>query len=249
MSGHSKWAGIKHKKGIIDAKRGKLWTKIVREITIAAKLGGGDPSGNPRLRKALEDAKAANMPLENSKRAVQKGTGELPGVEYIELTFEGYGAGGVAVFCDASTDNRNRTANEVRQIYEKYGGSMGQPGTVAFLFERKSYFTVNKEAMTEDALMDIVLEVGAEDLKSEDDVFEIVADPAAFDEVKKGLQEKGVATEIAEITMIPKTMVACDQPTAEKVLKLIEALEDYDDIAKVFANCDIPEEILASLGA
>jgi len=247
MSGHSKWAGIKHKKAIIDAKRGKVWTKVVREITIAAKIGGGDPSGNPRLRKALEDAKAANMPAENSKRAVQKGTGELPGVDYVELTFEGYGAGGVALFCEASTDNRNRTANEVRQIYENNGGSMGQPGTVAFLFERKAFFTVKKDATTEDALMDIVIEIGAEDLKVEDDVFEIFAEPNAFDTVRKGLEAKGIATEMAEITMIPKTTVACDKAVAIKVLKLIDALEDYDDIAKVYANFDISEEIFASL--
>ncbi len=249
MSGHSKWAGIKHKKGILDAKRGKLWTKIVREITIAAKLGGGDPSGNPRLRKALEDAKAANMPLENSKRAVQKGTGELPGAEYVELQFEGFGAGGVAIFCDASTDNRNRTANEVRQIYERHGGSMGTPGTVAFLFERKAFFTVEKASTTEDALMEIVLEIGGEDLKAEGEVFEIFADPSSYDTVKKGLEAKGLKTEISEITMLPKTTVACDAKTAEKVLNLIDALEDYDDIAKVYANCDIPEEILASLDA
>lgn len=249
MSGHSKWAGIKHKKAANDAKRGKIWTKIVREITLAAKIGGGDPGGNPRLRKAIDDAKAANMPADNIKRAIQKGTGELPGAEYVELTFEGYGAGGVAVYCEGSTDNRNRTTNEIRKIYENNGGNMGQPGSVAFLFDRKAYFTVKKGASTEDALMDLVLELGGEDLKTEDEVFEIIGAPENFDSLKDGLAAKGVATETAEISMIPKTTVACDKSAAEKNLKLIEELEDHDDISQVFANFDIPEEILASLDA
>ncbi|OIO09970.1 MAG: transcriptional regulator [Elusimicrobia bacterium CG1_02_63_36] len=249
MSGHSKWAGIKHKKAANDAKRGKIWTKIVREITLAAKISGGDPGGNPRLRKAIDDAKASNMPADNIKRAVQKGTGELPGAEYVELTFEGYGPGGVAVYCEGSTDNRNRTTNEIRKIYENNGGNMGQPGAVAFLFDRKAYFTVKKGAITEDALMDLLLELGGEDLKTEDDIFEVLGAPESFDALKDGLQAKGIATETAEISMLPKTTVACDKQTAEKNLKLIEELEDHDDISKVFANFDIPEEILASLDA
>ena len=249
MSGHSKWAGIKHKKAANDAKRGKIWTKIVREITLAAKISGGDPGGNPRLRKAIDDAKASNMPADNIKRAVQKGTGELPGAEYVELTFEGYGPGGVAVYCEGSTDNRNRTTNEIRKIYENNGGNMGQPGAVAFLFDRKAYFTVKKGAITEDALMDLLLELGGEDLKTEDDIFEVLGAPESFDALKDGLQAKGIATETAEISMLPKTTVACDKQTAEKNLKLIEELEDHDDISKVFANFDIPEEIIASLDA
>ena len=249
MSGHSKWAGIKHKKAANDAKRGKIWTKIVREITLAAKISGGDPGGNPRLRKAIDDAKASNMPADNIKRAVQKGTGELPGAEYVELTFEGYGPGGVAVYCEGSTDNRNRTTNEIRKIYENNGGNMGQPGAVAFLFDRKAYFTVKKGAITEDALMDLLLELGGEDLKTEDDIFEVLGAPESFDALKDGLQAKGIATETAEISMLPKTTVACDKQTAEKNLQLIEELEDHDDISKVFANFDIPEEILASLDA
>jgi YebC/PmpR family DNA-binding regulatory protein len=250
MSGHSKWAGIKHKKAANDAKRGKLWTKIVREITIAAKISGGDPSANPRLRKAIDDAKGANMPADNIKRAIQKGTGELPGAEYVELTFEGYGAGGVAVYCEGSTDNRNRTTNEVRKIYENNGGNMGQPGAVAFLFDRKAYFTVKKNATSEDALMDLVLELGAEDLKSDDEgVFEVIAPPESFDAIKDGLKGKEIAPETAEISMLPKTTVSCDKKTAEKNLKLIEELEDHDDVSKVFANFDIPEEILATLEA
>lgn len=248
MSGHSKWAGIKHKKAIIDKKKGKVWTKVVREITIAAKMGGGDPDTNPRLRRAIDDGRAANMPAENVKRAIQKGTGELPGSTFEELTFEGFGPGGVAIYCEGSTDSRNRTTNEVRHIYEKNGGNMGTAGSVSFLFERKGYITVKKTAISEDALMACVLELGAEDMKAEDaDLFEVFTDPADFDKVSAGLKEKNIDCESAEITMLPKTTVAVDKEKAGQLLKLIELLEDYDDIAHVYANFDIPDEILASL--
>lgn len=249
MSGHSKWAGIKHKKAIIDKKRGKLWTKVVREIQIAAKIGGGKLDANPRLRKAIDDAKAANMPQDNIVRAIQRGTGELPGVVYEEVTFEGYAAAGVAVFCDGTTDNRNRSTNEVRKVFEKYGGNMSAPGAVAFLFERKGYITVKKSAMEEDKLMELVLELGAEDLKSEEqDVFEVITEPYGWEKVRDALKKKGVALESAEVTMLPKTTVKVEGGKAAKVLELIEALEEYDDITAVYANFDIPDEVLATLG-
>lgn len=247
MSGHSRWAGIKHRKAAQDSKKGKLWTKIVREITIAAKIGGGNPDNNPRLRKAIDDANAANMPADNVKRAVQKGTGELPGAVYEELTFEGYGPGGVAVYCEGSTDNRNRTTNEVRKIYENNGGNMGQAGCVSYLFERRGFLSAPKSAMAEDAFLELVLELGADDLKTEGSAYEVYSSPESFEAVRDGLKAKGVAVEGAEITMVPKTTVPLDGEKAEKVLKLIEALEEHDDVSHVYANFDIPEEVLASL--
>lgn len=247
MGGHSHWAGIKHKKAINDAKKGKVWTKIVREITIAAKIGGGSVDTNARLRKALDDARAANMPAENMKRAIQKGTGELPGAMYEELTFEGYAPGGVAVFCEGSTDNRNRTTNEVRKIFENHGGKMGSAGSVAFMFERKGFLIVKRSAVPEDKLMDLVLELGAEDLKSEGDDYEITTPPPAFEAVRDGLKAKGIPFDSAEITMLPKTTVAVGEADAPKVLSMIEELEDYDDVSHVYANFDIPDSILATL--
>jgi YebC/PmpR family DNA-binding regulatory protein len=247
MGGHSHWAGIKHKKAIVDAKRGKVWTKIVREITIAAKIGGGDLGGNPRLRKAVDDAKAANMPADNIKRAIQKGTGEIPGVVYEELTFEGYGAGGVAVYCEGSTDNRNRTTNEVRKIYENNGGKMGNPGSVAFLFEKKGFISVKRSAMGEDELLGLALDLGAEDVKTGADAYDIYTAPEAFEAVRDGLKAKKVEPEAAEVTMIPKTQVAVSEADAPKILGLIEALEDHDDVSKVYANFDIPDKVLAAL--
>ncbi|MFH1724146.1 MAG: YebC/PmpR family DNA-binding transcriptional regulator [Elusimicrobiota bacterium] len=248
MSGHSKWASIKHKKAVVDAKKGKVWTKLVREITIAAKLGGGNPDNNPRLRKAIDDGRASNMPADNVKRAIQKGTGELPGALYEELTFEGYAPGGVAVYCEGSTDNRNRTTNQVRKIYEDNGGNMGSTGCVSFLFERKGYLRVKKERTSEEALMDMVLELGADDLKADSaDDFEVLTAPESFEKVRDGLKEKGIPFESAEITMMPKTTVVLDEAKAAKNLKLIEALEEHDDISHVYANFDIPDEIFAAL--
>ncbi len=248
MGGHSHWAGIKHKKAANDAKKGKVWTKIVREISIAAKTGGGDPGGNPRLRQAIDDARAANMPADNVKRAIQKGTGELPGAVYEELTYEGYGPGGVAVFAEGSTDNRNRTTNEVRKIFENNGGNMGQAGCVAFLFEKKGYIEVPKSKISEDDLLALTLDLGAEDIRSEgSEVFEVITPPQDFQAVLDALKAKGAAGETAELTMLPKTQVAVGAEAAAKIIGLIEALEDHDDVSKVYANFDIPEKVLASL--
>ncbi|HBL19121.1 MAG: transcriptional regulator [Elusimicrobia bacterium GWA2_69_24] len=247
MSGHSKWATIKHKKAAQDSKRGKIWTKLVREIAIAAKMGGGNPDSNPRLRKAVDDAKSENMPLENVKRAIQRGTGELPGAVYEDLTFEGYGPGGVAVFCEGNTDNRNRTTNQVRKIYEDFGGNMGSTGCVAFLFERKGFITVKQGTVTEESLMDLVLELGAEDLKAGGSDFEIVTPPLDMEKVRDALKAKGIAVDAATVTMIPKTTIPVDAAAAGRVLKLVDALDEHDDVAHVYANFDIPDEVMATL--
>lgn len=248
MGGHSHWAGIKHKKALVDAKRGKVWTRIVREITIAARLGGGNPDGNPRLRKAIDDAKAANMPAENVKRAVQKGTGEIPGAQYEELAYEGYGPAGVAVFAEATTDNKNRTTSEVRRIFDSHGGNLGSAGCVAWMFQPKGYLSVRKASADEDSLMSLALDSGAEDFKGEAaDCFEIVTAAADFDKVKAALQAKGVPLESAELTMMPSTRVAVAGPEAQKLLQLMEELEAHDDIKNVYANFDIPDAVLARL--
>jgi YebC/PmpR family DNA-binding regulatory protein len=247
MGGHSHWAGIKHKKAIIDAKKGKIWTKLVREITIAAKLGGGNPEGNPRLRKVLGDARAANMPAENIKRAIQKGTGELPGTSYEELTFEGYGPGSVAVYCEGSSDNKNRTTSEIRKIFENHGGSLGSAGCVAYLFEKNGYLVVKKSTIAEDDLLAISLELGAEDFKTQEQDYEIITSPQNFETVRDGLKAKGVPLESADLTMMPKTEVSVGEELAPKILALLSELEDHDDIAHVYANFDIPDKILASL--
>ncbi|MBI5200098.1 MAG: YebC/PmpR family DNA-binding transcriptional regulator [Elusimicrobia bacterium] len=245
MGGHSHWAGIKHKKAITDSKRGKVWTKIVREITIAARMGGGDAGGNPRLRKAIDDAKAANMPAENVKRAIQKGTGEIPGVTYEELTLEGYGPGGIAIFCEATSDKANRTTNEVRKIYENNGGNMGSAGAVGWMFQRKGQIFIEKGATDEDTLMGVALEAGAEDIKTEDSGFEVITAPADFEKVKSAIEAKKIAMESAELTMLPSNTVKIDGPDAQKVLKLIDELEAHDDIKNVYANFDMPDSVLA----
>lgn len=238
MGGHSHWAGIKHKKAITDAKRGKVWTKIVREITMAAKLGGGDPDGNPRLRRAIDDAKAANMPAENVKRAVQKGTGELPGAVYEELTYEGYAPGGVAVLVQVTTDNRNRTGGEIGLIFSKHGGNKGEAGCVAWMFKPKGLITIKKEDVKdEDALLGLALDLGAEDvLTDSDEAVEIYTAPADLDKVKDGLIKQKYAGACGELTMRPENMVPVDETNAPKVVKLIEALEENDDVMKVYAN-------------
>src|SRR5262249_38811114 len=211
MSGHSKWATIKHKKGALDAKRGRLFTKLIKEITMAARLGGGgDPGGNPRLRKAVDEAKAVNMPADNIKRAIQRGTGELPGVSYEEVTFEGYGPGGVAVLIEAMTDNKNRTLPEIRTIFSKHGGNLGESGSVRFLFQKKGYITIEKEKASEDAVMEAAIEAGAEDVASTDQFHEIVSDPETFTDVKSRLEAKGLPLSVAEINMIPTTEVSLD---------------------------------------
>lgn len=247
MGGHSHWAGIKHKKALVDAKRGKVWTRIVREITIAARMGGGDINGNPRLRQAVDDAKTSNMPAENVKRAIQKGTGEIPGVMYEELTIEGFATCSVAVFCEATSDNRNRTTNEVRKIFENNGGKMGSAGAVRRLFQPKGYIAVPKSAVDEETLMTLALDSGAEDFKSEEgDDYEIITAPADFEKVRAALADKKIVPDDAELTLLPTTTVKVDDPIdAQKVLRTIDELEGHEDIKTVYANFDIPDSVLA----
>jgi YebC/PmpR family DNA-binding regulatory protein len=241
MSGHSKWSTIKHKKGAADAKRGRLFTKLIREITMAAKQGGGAPESNPRLRKAIDDAKAVNMPADNIKRAVQRGTGELPGVSYEEITFEGYGPGGTAVLIEALTDNKNRTLPEIRTIFSKHGGNLGESGSVRFLFQKKGYITIEKDKASEDAVMEAAIEAGADDVQTTDQYHEIQTSPESFEEVKKQLEAKRLPLAVAEISMIPTTEVALDARKADQMVKLMEAIEDHDDVQNVWANFDFAE--------
>ena len=241
MSGHSKWSTIKHKKGAADAKRGRLFTKLIREITMSARLGGGSPESNPRLRKAIDDAKAVNMPAENIKRAIQRGTGELPGVSYEEVTFEGYGPGGVAILIEAMTDNKNRTLPEIRTIFAKHGGNLGESGSVKFLFQKKGYIAIEKDRVTEDAAMEAAIEAGAEDVSFTDLHHEILTSPEMFPHVKAALEQKGLPIAVAEVSMIPTTEVALDARKAEQTMKLVEALEDHDDVQNVWANFDYEE--------
>ncbi len=247
MSGHSKWSSIKHKKGIADARRGKIFTKLIREITVAAKLGGGDPSGNPRLRAAIAAAKAENMPKENIERAIKKGTGELEGAAYEEANYEGYGPGGVAVLVDCLTDNRNRTVAEIKHLFERHGGSLGEPGCVAWLFEKKGLISVEKDKVDEEKLLDLALEAGAEDVQEEETQFEVITDPGDFETVKKGLEEAEIPYTVAEITMIPKNTVKLDGKKAQQMLSLMQALEDNDDVSHVYANFDIPDDVLEAM--
>lgn len=237
MSGHSKWANIKRKKGANDAIRGKITTKIGREITIAVRMGGGDPTGNMRLKLALSKAKANNIPKDNINRAIQKGLGATEGSNYEELMYEGYGPGGTAVMLDILTDNRNRTAADVRHLFSKYGGNLGQDGCVSWMFKQKAVFLVEKEVFgDEDELMEIVLDAGAEDMKAEDEIFEITAEPNAFDAIEQVLAEKGIETASAEVTMVPDTTVGLAGKDAEKMQTLIDALEDNDDVQNVYTN-------------
>jgi YebC/PmpR family DNA-binding regulatory protein len=244
MSGHSKWATTKHKKAATDAKRSNMFTKLAKEITVAAKLGGGDPNGNPRLRTAIAKAKGVSLPAENIKRAIQKGTGELPGVAYEEIIYEGYGPGGVAVICEVMTDNRNRTVSEIRNIFSKAGGNMGDTGCVSWMFHKKGYFVVNRAKVGEDKLMTLALDAGAEDMQTEDDNFVITTPPNDFEKVRKALEDAGVVPDVAEVTMVPQTYVKLDGKEAQQMLRLVEALEDNDDVQNVYANFDIPEEIM-----
>lgn len=247
MAGHSKWAQIKHKKAATDAKRGKIFTKIVKEISVAAKLGGGDPEGNPRLRSAIEKAKEVNMPSENIKRAIMKGTGELPGTTYEEVIYEGYGPGGVALLIEALTDNKNRTVSEIRHILSKNGGNLGEAGCVAWMFEKKGYILVEKTIIDEDTLMSIVLDAGADDMKNDpsEDNYEIITSPENLNAVKEAIEAQNIPISLSEITMLPKTYVTIEGSTADQMVKLIDALEDNDDVQNVYANFDIPEEAMA----
>ncbi len=242
MSGHSKWHTIKHKKGATDAKRGKIFTKMIKEITVAARTGGsGDVDSNARLRKAVTDAKAANMPNDTIDRAVKRGSGQDEGVAYDEITYEGYGIGGVAVLVETMTDNRNRIVAEIRHIFSKNGGNMGEAGSVAWMFDKKGYFVVEKAGKSEDELFDIVIEAGADDLQDEGDVFEIFTAPDAFEAVTDALKAAGVETQAAEISMIPQNYIALAGDDARKMMKLYDALDDNDDVQKVYANFDIDE--------
>jgi YebC/PmpR family DNA-binding regulatory protein len=247
MSGHNKWSTIKHKKGAADAKRGKIFTKIMREITAAAKSGGGDTTANPRLRTAVQAARAANMPSDNVDRAIARGTGETEGVTYEEVTYEGYGAQGVALLATCLTDNKNRTAAEVRTIFSKSGGAMAGAGSVAWIFEKKGLIVVDQKNAAEDALMEIVLSAGAEDLAQAGDKFEITTSPQDFENVKAALEKAKIAMESAQVTMIPKNQVTVSADAARSILKLIDALEDHDDIQNVYANCDIPDEVMKEI--
>lgn len=247
MSGHSKWATTKHKKAATDAKRGKMFTKITKEITVAAKLGGGDASSNPRLRTAVAKAKGVSMPAENIKRAIQKGTGELPGVSYEEVSYEGYGPNGVAVIAEVMTDNRNRTVSEIRNIFSKAGGNLGEFGCVSWMFQKKGYLVVSRAKVDEDRLMGLVLDAGAEDMQTEDESYAVTTPPNDFEKVKKALEEAGVAPDAAEVTMIPQTYVKLEGKEAQQMLRLMEALEDNDDVQNVYANFDIPEEIMSAV--
>ena len=249
MSGHSRWSQIKRKKGKADVQRGKLFSKILREITVAAKNGGGDPKGNMRLKAAIESAKEVNMPQDNIKRAVQKGTGELPGESYEEIMYEGYAPGGVAVMISVLTDNRNRTGPEVRHTFEKFGGNMGASGAVAWMFERKGIISVDADKISEDDLLEKALDAGAADVRRVEKAFEITTAPAQMDEVRDALARSGVPIAEGQVTYVPQSTVRVEGKDATSVVKLIEALEELDDVQSVYANYDIPDEVLEAISA
>ena len=245
MAGHSKWAQIKRKKAVTDARRGQLWTKLLKEISVAARVGGGVPENNARLRTAIQEARAANCPNDNIDRAVKKGTGELEGTTYDEYTYEGYGPSGVAVFIEAMTDNKNRTVGELRHIFAKNGGNLGENGCVAWMFDKRGYFAIEKSAMGEEAFMDLAVELGAEDLSTEDEAFEIFAPPEDFASVKEALAERGIDTIVGQLAMIPSNLADVPESDATKVLRLLEALEEHDDVQNVWANFNVDESVLA----
>jgi YebC/PmpR family DNA-binding regulatory protein len=247
MSGHSKWSKVKHVKAVVDAKKGKAFTKVIKEITVAARIGGGDPGGNPRLRAAIAAAKQINMPSDNVKRAIQKGTGELPGVHYEEITYEGYGPGGVAILVEVLTDNKNRTVGEMRFVFSKSNGNMGEAGCVSWMFHKKGTVIVEKSAAGEEKLMELALEAGAEDIQDDGSNFEILSAPENFEKVTAALAANNIPTVSAEVAMVPQTWVKLTGKEAQQVLKLVEALEDHDDVQKVWANFDIEEEELVRL--
>ena len=245
MSGHSKWHSIRHKKGATDAKRGKIFSKLIKELIVAARLGGGDPAGNPRLRTAVAAAKAENMPKENIERAIKRGTGELEGVNYEEYIYEGYAPGGVAVLVEVMTDNKNRAAADVRYIFSKRGGSLGEAGCVAWMFDKKGMIVFEQSQISEDELLEVALEAGADDVITTEDQFEVHIDLAAFESVKQAFEDQGLRYTMAEITMVPQNTVKLDEESqAIQVLKLMDAIEDSDDVQKVYANFDIPADIL-----
>ncbi|OHB78191.1 MAG: transcriptional regulator [Planctomycetes bacterium RBG_16_55_9] len=248
MSGHSHWAGIKYKKAALDAKRGKVWSKIARMIIVAAKKGGGDPSANLSLRYAIDKAKASNMPKDTIEKAVKKGTGEMEGVSFEEVLYEGYGPSGVAVMVEALTDNRSRTGPEIKRVFEKHGGSLGTSGCVNWMFSKKGLITVNTANADEEQLLEIALNAGADDMKNTGEVFEITCDPAAYEKLKTTLQEKEIPIAMADISMIPQSTIGIrDEHTAKRIISLMEAFEDHDDVQNTYANFDIPDEIIARL--
>jgi YebC/PmpR family DNA-binding regulatory protein len=248
VSGHSKWSTIKRKKGAVDAKRGKIFTRLIKEITVAARMGGGDPLGNPRLRSAIATAKTENMPKDNIERAIKKGTGELEGAVYEEITYEGYGPGGVAILVDCMTDNKNRTVADIRHYFSKSGGNLGESGCVSWMFDKKGTILVDKETIDEEELMDKALEAGATDVIEEDNVFQVETAPDDFETVRETLAADGVQFIEASVAMVPKTIVEItDEKTAKQILRLLESLEDHDDVQNVYANFDIPDEIMESI--
>jgi len=246
MSGHSKWHSIKHKKGALDAKRGKLFTKFIKEITVAARSGGGDPDGNARLRKAILDAKAGNMPNDTIERAIRRGTGEEEGVHYEEVTYEGYGPGGVALLIEAMTDNRNRTVAEIRHLFSKNGGNLGESGSVGWMFDKRGYIVVDKAAKPEEELFELAIEAGADDLRDDEENFEIITSPDKFESVLSAVKSGGIEPQVSEITMVPQNYIKLEGQEARQMLKLMEALEDHDDVQKVSANFDISEADMAA---
>lgn len=249
MSGHNKWSTIKHKKGAADAKRSKLFSKLIKEITVSARMGGGDLEGNPRLRTAVNAARAANMPKDNISNAIKRGTGEIDGVSYEEIVYEGYGPGGVAVMLEALTDNRNRTVSEVRHIFDKYNGSLGESGCVAWMFDKKGMIVIPASGLDEDEVMELAIEAGASDVKKDDESFEITTEPVDFEVVRFACVEKGWNPEIAEITMIPQNTIKLEGKYAEQMLKMMDVLDDHDDLQKVYANFDISEDQMMELSA
>ncbi len=246
MSGHSKWHSIKHKKGATDAKRGKLFTKFIKEITVAARTGGGDPDANARLRKAILDAKAGNMPNDTIDRAVRRGSGAEDGVNYEEITYEGYGPGGVALLIESVTDNRNRTVAEIRHMFSKNGGNLGEAGSVGWLFEKKGYIVVDKAAKPEEELFEIAIEAGADDLREDGDNFEIITSPENFENVQTAIKSAGIEPQMAEVSMVPQTYVKLEGGNAQQMLRLMETIEDHDDVQKVYANFDIDDADMAA---
>ncbi len=247
MSGHSKWASIKHKKGALDAQRGKVFSKLIREITVAARTGGGNIENNARLRMVLEKAKSENMPADNIKRAIQRGTGELPGMVVEEVTYEGYGPSGVAVLVEAMTDNKNRTTAEIRKIFSRSGGNLGESGCVSWMFSKKGCISIDKNEIDEDELLEMITEAGAEDFKLEEDMYEITTGPQDIEEVKNALLKNNIKLKFSEISMVPKNYIKVDPNVARGILKLIETLEDHDDVQEVYSNSDIPDEVIQEL--
>ena len=247
MSGHSKWHSIRHKKGVVDARRGKLFTKLIKEITVATRLGGKDPDSNPRLRTAIAAARAENMPKENIDRGIKKGTGELGGSTYEEVTYEGYGPGGVAVLVEVFTDNKNRAVADVRHLFERHGGSLGEAGCVSWMFAQKGLIVFRMDQVDEERLFEVALDGGAEDIKEGEKEFEVITELSSFEQVKTGVDNAGLSYTLAEITMIPKTTVNLDGKNAQQMLTLMELLEDNDDVNHVYANFDIPDEVMEAI--